>query len=422
MDQQPTTHRLPTGRRERATRQPAARRLSAAAVVFPISPGPILPGFVVDQAGGRSPLESYVLVTVLAVLALASIAAMVRWSRQWRPLLRRAAWTVPAVLVLLTLGAGVNSYVGYVRSVDDLGRLALLTAGGNADEKQLAVPASTGPHNPADVRVTDVPLPDPALGIPSGRTRVLLPPGYDSPANAGRRYPVVYLVHGFPSGGPDDWLSGGGAVQTQQALLRARAAQPMIIVAVDATAGSGNDWECLNVPHGPQLQTYLSQYVPQQVDARFRTRSDRGDRAIGGMSGGAFCALNMGLRQQNQYSVILDTEPEDDPGPAGSQLLAGRPDELRANTPRDYMRTIPIQHPMALMLHAGVVAESDVDLAHWIADQLAPRGVRVALREEPGEWHTWRTARIALPYLLKFADEHFAGNHQPGPAATRAGR
>ena len=400
------------------------RRLPAvAAVALPVGPGPSLPPSVVDQAGGRSPLESYVLVIALGVLAAAAAFALVRWSGRWRPWVRRSAWAVPALLALLTTGAAVNSYVGYVRSFDDLSRLALMAAGGNStDEKGAVVPATTGPHNPDDVRVTDVSLPAPALGVPSGRTRVLLPPGYDAPANAGRRYPVVYLVHGFPSGGPDDWLSGGGAVQTQQALLRTRSAQPMIVVAVDATAGSGADWECLNVPRGPQLETYLSQYVPKEVDARFRTLPDRGDRAIGGMSGGAFCALNIGMRQQNAFSVILDTEPEDAPGPSGAQLLAGHPDELRANTPRDYLRTIPIHRPMSLMLHAGVVAESDVELAHRLADELAPRGVQVALREEPGEWHTWRTARIALPYLLKFAADHFAGNHQPGPAPARAGR
>lgn len=390
------------------------------ALALPVGPGPTLPPSVVDQAGGRSPLESYALVVALALLAAGSLVAMLRWSRSWRAWSRRAAWSVPVLLVLLTIGAGVNSYVGYVRSSDDLERLSLLAVGGNTgDDAKAAIPATTGAHNPHDVRIADLSLPEPSLGVPSGRTRVLLPPGYDLPENARRRYPVVYLVHGFPSGGPDDWLGGGGAVQTQQALAHARAAPPMITVAVDATAGSGADWECLNVPRGPQLETYLSRYVPQQIAAHFRALPDRGNQAVGGMSGGAFCALNLGLRHQEQYSVILSTEPEDDPGPTGSQLLAGNPAELRANTPRDYMGSIPIRAPMSIMLHAGVVAESDVDLAHHIADQLAPRGVRAAVREEPGEWHTWRTARIALPYLLKFASQHFTGDGQPPPALKK---
>jgi enterochelin esterase-like enzyme len=366
-----------------------------------IGSGPQLPPSVTEQAGGRSPLESVVLVAVLAVLTIGAILAI----RRWRP--RRIAVVVPVLLAVLTCAAGVNSYVGYVRSLDDLGRLLLLASGGNSDSEPAEAVSSPVPGG---VRVADVSLPDPRLGVPTGRTRVLLPPGYDDPAHAAERYPVVYLVHGYPSGGPDDWLGPGGAVQTLQALADSHAAPPMIVVAVDATAGTGTDWECLNVPGGPQLESYLTTTVPREIDARFRTLPDRGDRAIGGMSGGAFCALNLGLRNQNTYSVILASEPYDDPG---TDLLAGHPDLLWANTPREYLPTLPLTRPLAVMLHAGIVAHSDVDLAYRLADQLAAHGANVAVRTEPGEWHTWRTARVGLPYLLAFAAENFATDRPP---------
>ncbi|MDA3630726.1 alpha/beta hydrolase-fold protein [Saccharopolyspora sp. WRP15-2] len=366
-----------------------------------IGPGPQLPASVTEQAGGRSPLESVVLVAALAVLTVLAIVVVKRRR------MRKIAIAVPVLLALLTVAAGVNSYVGYVRSLDDFGRLLLLASGGNSDsEPSTPIP----PTVPGGVRVADVSLPDPGLGIPTGRTRVLLPPGYDDPAHARDRYPVVYLVHGYPSGGPDDWLGPGGAIQTLQALSDTRTTPPMIIVAVDATAGTGTDWECLNVPGGPQLETYLTSTVPREVDARFRTLPDRGDRAIGGMSGGAFCALNLGLRNQGTYSAVLASEPYDDPG---TDLLAGHPDLQRANSPHEYLPTLQVPQPFAVMLHAGVVAHSDVDLSYRLADQLAARGVDVAVRAEPGEWHTWRTARIGLPYLLTFAAQHFTGDQPP---------
>ncbi|MEB3370010.1 alpha/beta hydrolase [Saccharopolyspora mangrovi] len=345
--------------------------------------------------GGRSPLESTVLVVALGLLTAAAVVVLLRRR------MRRIALVVPVLLAVLTCAAGVNSYVGYVRSLDDFARLLLLASGGNGEAEQ--TPPESLPA-PGGVRVADASLPDPQLGIPTGRTRVLLPPGYDDPARATERYPVVYLVHGYPSGGPDDWLGPGGAVQTLQAMADAHAAPPVIVVAVDATAGTGTDWECLNVPGGPQLESYLTTTVPRAIDAQFRTLPDRGERAIGGMSGGAFCALNLGLRHQNTYSVILATEPSDDPDTA---LLAGHPDLLRANTPRDYLPTLELLQPLAVMLHAGVVARTDVDLAYRLGDQLAGRGANVAVRIEPGEWHTWRTARIGLPYLLAFAGENF---------------
>ena len=79
-----------------------------------VGPGPQLPSSVTEQAGGRSPLESVVLVVVLALLTVASIA-LIRWRR-----LRRATIVVPVLLGVLTCAAGLNSYVGYVRSLDDL--------------------------------------------------------------------------------------------------------------------------------------------------------------------------------------------------------------------------------------------------------------------------------------------------------------
>lgn len=393
----------------------------------PIGPGPLLPVSVTDQAGTRSGFESYLLVTVLAVATAGSLGGMVLWRRRSRPsAFRRTLWFVPVALLLGTAGAALNSYVGYVRSLADLDRLVEIASGGNvADDAPAAIsglPNRDGvPHGtPSAVRVVDLSVPDRALRIPSGRTRVLLPPGYDDPRQAGRRYPVVYLVHGYPSGGPDDWLSGGGAIQTLETLVNSHTAAPMIVVAVDGTAGQGTDWECLNVPHGPQLETYLTRTVLHAVDTRFRTLPDRGDRAVGGMSGGGFCALNLGLRNQEWYSEIISTETEDSPGSAGVELLGAGTPSLRANTPHDYLPTMRFRFPMAVMLHAGLLAKTDVRRAQWIAQQLAAHGQKVAVRVEPGEWHTWRTARIALPYLLDFAAENFTGTR--GAAAPPGAR
>lgn len=40
----------------------------------------------------------------------------------------------------------------------------------------------------------------------------------------------------------------------------------------------------------------------------------------------------------------------------------------------------------------------------------AARAGHQSMSESPTEWHTWRTARIGLPYLLTFAAQHFTGN------------
>jgi hypothetical protein len=104
---------------------------------------------------------------------------------------------------------------------------------------------------------------DPALGDPAARAYVYLPPGYDARANAHRRYPVAYLLHGYP-GGPIDWFRGA-EVQDQQdqmdALLRYHLVQPMLVIAPDASGGWLHDSEMLNQVAGPQVETYLTHTV-----------------------------------------------------------------------------------------------------------------------------------------------------------------
>src|SRR5207302_2968657 len=142
----------------------------------------------------------------------------------------------------------------------------------------------------------------PGNAVPSGKPLVVLPPGYSDPANAQLRYPVVYLIHGYPYGGPEDWLTSGDAPGTLRLLLGDKAIQPMIVVSVDVTAGQpSKDWEALNVPGGPQLENYLAQTVVPLIDQRYRTIADRDGRALGGMSGGGYGALNVGLHHVDEF-------------------------------------------------------------------------------------------------------------------------
>lgn len=62
-------------------------------------------------------------------------------------------------------------------------------------------------------------------------------------------------------------------------MLAGRLAQPMMLVAADASGGWLHDSEMLNQVGGPQVETYLTRTVVQTVDARFRTIADRSGRA-----------------------------------------------------------------------------------------------------------------------------------------------
>jgi S-formylglutathione hydrolase FrmB len=404
--------------RPRPVTRPAAR------VAGPHRPGPSghhhlhriahlaqlhLPAGLLRQLDRAGPLERPLAAVGLAGLLAASVLLAVRWRGPGRHA-RRPGWLRRAGLAVwfsglasATVLAGVNAYVGYVPSLPAL----------------LGRPAGSGDGGSQVVRLT---IGAPDLDIPPRPAYVYLPPGYDDPANATRRYPVVYLLHGYP-GGPLDWFRAGQAQQVMDAMLRDRLVQPMLIVAPDANGGWLHDSEMLNQVGGPQVETYLTRTVVRVVDGRYRTVADRAGRAVGGMSSGGYGALNLGLRHQDRFSVILGVMPYGDPGQAALGLLGGSRALWAANSPRLYIPTMAFHHPMAVDLLVGSRDPARVE-AGRLAAMLEARGQDAVDTVTPGANHTWRAAHAELPFALAFASQHLRVPRAAGPlaAATRAGR
>ena len=282
-----------------------------------------------------------------------------------------------------------------------------------ASGSRQALPGTRPPVHPPDPRPQVVPgpgsllqvsLPDPALGVPTGTTDIYLPAGYAQQAAAGARYPVVYLIHGYP-GGPSNWMLNGGAPQAMDALQAYGYARPMIIVSVDAVGPShGTDWGCLNTVGGPQLETYLTRDVITYLDSRFATVAQRSGRAIGGMSSGAFCALNIGLRHQDLYTAILAIEPYGDPGAQALRLLGGSTTAWADNSPRLYLPQLVLRRPLTVYLADGSHSPSRTN-ARQLAAEFERAGINPVLQIIDSGGHDWTTARLALPYALQVASQ-----------------
>ncbi|HEX4706050.1 MAG TPA: alpha/beta hydrolase-fold protein [Pseudonocardiaceae bacterium] len=397
---------------------------------MPVNPGPNLPSDVTEHTLEKGLLESPVVWQLLLLAAAVSVYVLFRPRGRRTPVVARPSVASRLVVIGALAGlAGVfwlNDYVGYVRTPHDLSILMQRGTGwtvgagrGLADitapddeyiahaRNQLDSAKNTGGTADDKSHILQVSLPDPARGVPTGLANVMIPPGYGSPANAGRRYPVVYLVHGFPAGSSDDWFTAGDALSTMQDLLGDRLVQQMIVVAPDMTAEQPTtDWECLNVPGGPQLEDYLVNTVVPGIDRQFRTVADRGHRSLGGMSGGAYCALNIGLKHLASFGSLLITLPYDSLGDSAG-ILAGHPELIAPNTPQKYIPTMKFTYPVSVIIATGKSAPSDVTTTYRVANALAARGQYVAVHLEPGLTHTWRAARAALPYLLAFANQVF---------------
>jgi len=370
-----------------------------------------LPPQLLHRIAARGSLESPWLAAGLAAVVVASAAvAVVRFRRRRREGvqvrhrgLRRAAlagWL--AALTVLGALAGLNAYVGYIPTVPGL---------------LGALPADPpGTRHPS--RIETLAIGDPALDVRPGTAYIYLPPGYDDRSNAARRYPVVYLLHGYP-GSAIDWFRGAEVRWVMNTMIAERLVQPMIVVAPDASGGWLHDSEMLNQSGGPQVEDYLTGTVVRVIDARYRTVADRSGRAIGGVSSGGYGALNLGLRHQDTYSVILSEMPYGDPGAVTRTLLGGSRAEWLANAPSHYIPTMTFRQPMVVDLLAGTRDPQEFE-ARRLGRMLTSRGQAALFTEVPGATHTWRGARAETPYALAFASQYLAGRRPPrGGTVTR---
>jgi enterochelin esterase family protein len=139
-----------------------------------------------------------------------------------------------------------------------------------------------------------------------GRLRpmqVYTPPGYD--AEPGRRFPVLYLLHG--SGDNEaTWVAHGHAHWIIDNLIAAGRAQPMIVVMLDGHAvppGATTTPEA-RLSNTQQFERDLLEDAMPFVVANYRTREDAAHRAIIGLSMGGGQSLNIGLKHADRFAWV----------------------------------------------------------------------------------------------------------------------
>ena len=147
-----------------------------------------------------------------------------------------------------------------------------------------------------EVRVHSPALEGNFLGdSPDRAIRVYLPPGYD--ADAGRRYPVLYLLHGYPGerGGRWEFVE-----QIADTLTARQEIEPMIIVAPHSGAG------CLyaNSPVTGNWADFIVRDLTAYVDSTYRTFARPESRGIAGHSMGGSGAMALAMTHPDVYGAV----------------------------------------------------------------------------------------------------------------------
>lgn len=147
------------------------------------------------------------------------------------------------------------------------------------------------------------------------RTRVVnpayvaLPPQYFQPQYARRRFPVIVALSGYPGG---IHLLGQHlrVPQTAAGLMRAGTLQPTVIVMLRPTIAPPRDTQCVDVPGGPQAETFFVRDLPDALRSHYRVGHDAGAWGVLGYSSGGSCALQLAMRHPGTYPAAAALSPD----------------------------------------------------------------------------------------------------------------
>lgn len=212
---------------------------------------------------------------------------------------------------------------------------------------------------------------------------ILLPAAY---ATSGRRYPVLYLLHG---GGQDHTAFAA------RAWFRALAARDLIVV----TPHAGESWY-VNSAADPKAsyEDFVVKDLIAYVDGRYRTVASREGRAVAGVSLGGFGAMLLGLKHPDLFGAVgAFSSPfgasRQDPNidmKSRTQQRFGPPDsdERRARDPGTFVTTIPIESVPMLYLACG---NQDLFVAdnRGFVQKLTARKIPYEYRELSPLGHSW---------------------------------
>lgn len=258
---------------------------------------------------------------LFVALALGGLVTTVwLWPRlsgpSWRSIAARAGVLVAGqALLLLAVAVAINAYFGFFGSWGDL-------LGTNAADAP-AIAAGTGAGEAGLVRVLGsrpVEVTKPKVGLPAGRLEqvtisggrtglsssayVYLPPQYFEKKYADRRFPVILGLTGYP-GDAENLVTRLNLPTLTATSILTHEIGATVLVLMRPTVVPPRDTECMDVPGGPQVETYFTSDVPRAMAAAYRVGGGAANWGVLGGSTGGYCALKLTMRHPEAFSAAV---------------------------------------------------------------------------------------------------------------------
>ncbi len=325
-------------------------------------------------------LTSKKLLVMVIFLAVAMFVATIwLWPRLSRGGLRPVAGRVGLLLggqlvILSALGLAINSYFGFYASYSDLlgtdqapGQVVDYTAGdggrqGLEDMGHQAVGVTTGSDPAQAGRIDKVQIKGATTGITTP-AYVYLPPQYFQKGFDQQHFPAAVILTGYP-GTAESLITRMKYPQTATEHIKRGLMQPMILIMMRPSVVPPRDTECVNIPHGPQVETFFTHDLRRAIAANYRVGDGPQNWGIMGDSTGGYCAVKMTMRHPDAFSAAVSLSgyyaTHDDPT-TGS--LFGGSEQLK----------------------------NENDMTWWLRHRSAPPVWVLVTSSRKGEWNYSRT-------------------------------
>ncbi|MFC9685362.1 alpha/beta hydrolase [Streptomyces sp. NPDC056948] len=256
-------------------------------------------------------------VLLLAVLSAVLLFAGTVWlwprlaRRGWRAVGGRVGLLLATQLALFAaVGLAANQAFGFYASWADLfGQekdqgVVVDHARGDGPLEVVAtrrVPGAGGAQPQVGGRIQEV-------GIVGRTTRiatpayVYLPPEYFQPRYRTRSFPAAVVLTGYP-GTASALVEKLHYPRTALELARAGRMRPTILVMLRPTVAPPRDTECVDVPGGPQTESFFARDLPDALRSQFRVVEKPGRLGIIGNSTGGYCALKIAMHHPDVYAA-----------------------------------------------------------------------------------------------------------------------
>ncbi|USQ82724.1 alpha/beta hydrolase-fold protein [Streptomyces phaeoluteigriseus] len=362
-------------------------------------------------------------VLLLAVLSavLLFVGTVWHWprlaGRGWRTVSARVALLLATQLaVFASVGLVANQAFGFYASWADL-------FGQETEQGVVVDHAGGGPLRVLDTRRVEGGGGRPEFGgqiqkvAVNGRTSgiaspafVYLPPEYFDPHDRARTFPAAVVLTGYP-GTAEALVDKLDYPRTARGLAEDGRMRPMILVMMRPTVAPPRDTECVDIPGGPQTESFFAKDLPAAVAAHYRVNRAPGSWGVIGDSTGGYCALKLAMHHPEVYGAGagLSAYYKAPTDPTTGDLFHG--DETLRNEAdlRWFLKHRPAPDTSLLVTSSKVGESNYKDTLKFIELVKATDRTRISSIVLESGGHNFNTWRREIPPTLEWISGRLSG-------------